>query len=77
MNPSTLIHRPFMNAVIARATTKFGNTEETKTTNDSAARRSRNSHMTQVMNAANVGLKFESQYAMMENIKEIITIAGE
>jgi hypothetical protein len=33
--------------------------------------------MTQVMNAASVGLKFESQYVMTENTKEIITIAGE
>jgi hypothetical protein len=35
--------------------------EESKTTNDSAARRSRKTHITQVMNATNLGLKFESQ----------------
>ena len=46
--PSTHIQRPLANAVTARATTKTGKREETSTTRDSAARRSRKSQRTQM-----------------------------
>ena len=49
--PPTLIQRPFAKAVRARATTKLGKSEVMSTTRDSAARRSRKSHITQVKNA--------------------------
>ena len=57
--PPTLIQRPLANAVRARATTKLGNREETSTTKDSAARRSRKSHITQVKKAVAPGRKLE------------------
>ena len=59
--PPTLIQRPLAKAVRARATTKVGKREEMRTTRDSAARRSRNSHMIQVRKAGAVGRKLESQ----------------
>ena len=43
-HPPTTIDSPFQKATIARATTKMGTTDETRTTRLSAARRSRNSH---------------------------------
>jgi hypothetical protein len=60
-NPPTDIHSPFAKAVKARLMTKFGKREDIRTTRDSAARRSRKSHMTHVKNATAVGWKFESQ----------------
>lgn len=72
-NPATDIHRPFAKAVTARLMTKIGKTDEMKTTRDSAAIRSRKSHITQVKKAVAVGRKFESQYAMQENTSEIRT----
>lgn len=74
MNPPTHIHRPFENATRAREMTKFGNMEETRTTSDSAATRSRKSHITQMKNAEAVGRKLESQYATTEKRMEIMTI---
>lgn len=47
--------------------------EDTKTTRDSAAIRSRNSHIIQVKKATAVGRKFDSQYAMHENRTDIKT----
>jgi hypothetical protein len=73
-NPPTLIHNPFANATRARAMTKTGNRDETSTTSDSAATRSRNSHMTQVKKAVAVGWKFESQYDTMEKRIDIKTV---
>jgi hypothetical protein len=61
MKPSTDIHNPLANAVNASDITKLGKMEDTNTTRDSAATRSRNSHMIQVKNAMAVGLKLESQ----------------
>lgn len=71
--PPTLIHSPFANAVRAKATTKFGNIEDTRTTRDSPARRSRKSHRTQVKKASAPGRKFESQYAIIEKMREMRT----
>jgi len=72
-NPPTHIHSPLAKAVKARLITKTGKTEETKTTRDSAAIRSRKSHMIQVKNAEAVGWKLESQYAITEKINAIMT----
>jgi len=47
--------------------TKFGKIALTNTTRDSAARRSRKSHITQVKKATAVGWKFDSQYDIIEN----------
>jgi hypothetical protein len=55
INPPTLIHRPLANAVKAKAITKFGKMDDIKTTSDSAARRSRKSHIIQVKKAEAVG----------------------
>lgn len=71
--PPTLIQRPFANAVSARATTKLGNRDERSTTRDSAAKRSRKSHITHVKKALAPGRKFESQYVVIENSREIKT----
>ena len=57
----------------ASATTKFGISEATKTTSDSAASRSRNNHITQVKKAVAVGWRLMSQYDTMENSIEIKT----
>lgn len=73
-NPPTLIHRPFANATSAKAITKFGNMAVTRTTRDSAAARSRNIHITQVKKASPVGRKLESQYEIIENRTDIITV---
>ena len=62
-----------MKAVRARLTTKFGKMEDTSTTRDSAAIRSRKSHIIHVKKATAVGRKFESQYAMTENKTDIKT----
>ena len=59
--PPTDIQRPFAKAVSARETTKLGKMEDIRTTRDSAATRSRKSHIIQVKNAWAVGWKFESQ----------------
>ena len=59
--PPTDIHSPFAKAIRASATTKFGKIDEIKTTSDSAATRSRKSHIIHVKNAAAVGTMFESQ----------------
>jgi hypothetical protein len=75
-NPPTDIHSPFAKAVRARLTTKFGKMEDTSTTRDSAATRSRNSHMIHVKKATAVGRKFDSQYAMTENKTDIKTITS-
>jgi hypothetical protein len=75
MNPSTDIHKPLANAVSARETTNMGNKELTSTTRDSAATRSRNSHMTQVKKAPAVGRKLDSQYATTLKRKLIRTIS--
>lgn len=72
-NPLTHIHRPFTKAVRASATTKFGNIEETRTTKDSAASRSKNSHITQMKKALPSGRKFDSQYAIKEKNSEMRT----
>jgi hypothetical protein len=74
-NPPTDIHNPFAKAVKARLMTKFGKMEDTSTTRDSAAMRSRNSHITHVKKATAVGRKFDSQYAMTENKTDIKTMA--
>lgn len=66
MKPPTLIQRPLANAVTARATTKTGAAEATRTTRDSAARRSKKRNSTQLQKLPPVGLKFESQYEMTE-----------
>ena len=55
MKPFTDIHKPFANAVNANEMTKFGKIEDTSTTRDSAATRSRKSHIIQVKNAMAVG----------------------
>lgn len=55
--------------------TKLGKIEDMRTTRDSAARRSRKSHITQVKKAVAEGRKLLSQYAMMEKIKEMRTIS--
>lgn len=60
-NPPTLIQSPFANATTASERTKFGRRAVTKTTRDSAARRSRKSQRTQVKKAVAVGVKLESQ----------------
>ena len=60
-NPPTLIQRPLAKATMARERTKLGRREVTSTTRDSAARRSRKSHITQMKKAGAVGRKFESQ----------------
>ena len=49
--PSTHIHRPLAKAVTAKATTKMLKIDETKTTKDSAATRSKNNHSTHLKNA--------------------------
>jgi len=59
--PPTDIQRPFAKATRANATTKFGISEEARTTRDSAARRLRNIHRIQVKNADAVGWKLDSQ----------------
>jgi hypothetical protein len=74
MNPPTHIHSPFENATNAREMTKTGNIEDTRTTRDSAATRSRKSHITQMKKASAVGRKLESQYATTEKRTEIMTI---
>lgn len=61
MKPLTLIQRPFANAVAARETTKMGARDVMRTTRDSAAMRSRKSHITQVKKPVAVGWKFPSQ----------------
>jgi hypothetical protein len=61
MNPFTDIHNPLAKAVRARLMTKLGKMDDTRTTRDSAATRSRKSHMIQVKNASAVGWKFPSQ----------------
>jgi hypothetical protein len=73
-NPPTDIHSPFAKAVRARLTTKFGKMDDTNTTRDSAAIKSRNSHIIHVKKATAVGRKFESQYAMTENRTDIKTM---
>ena len=60
-NPPTLIHSPLANAVMASAMTKTGNIEDTNTTRDSAATKSRKSHMIQVKKADAVGWKLQNQ----------------
>lgn len=57
--PPTLIQSPLANATKANEMTKFGKMEVTSTTSDSAATRSRKSHITQVKNADAVGWKLE------------------
>ena len=52
--PPVHIHKPFAKAVSASATTKIGKRAEMSTTSDSAASRSRKSHMTHVKNALGV-----------------------
>lgn len=64
---------PFAKAVKARATTKLGINDDTSTTSDSAAMRSRNSHMIQTKNALAVGSKLINQYEMTENSTDIRT----
>lgn len=61
MKPFTHIHRPLAKAVRASAMTKFGKREEMRTTRDSAARRSRKSHIIQEKKAVAVGRMLESQ----------------
>jgi hypothetical protein len=61
MNPFTDIHNPLANAVRARLTTKLGKIDDTSTTSDSAATRSRKSHIIHVENAGIVGWKLASQ----------------
>lgn len=65
-NPPTDIHSPFAKAVRARLITKLGKTEETNTTRDSAARRSKKSHMIHVKNAEPVGWKLDVKYTIQE-----------
>ena len=62
--PPTDIQSPFANAVNASATTKMGNRLDMRTTNDSAATRSRNNHIIQVKNAVADGRKLHSQYVI-------------
>jgi hypothetical protein len=71
--PPTDIHKPFANAVKARLTTKLGKMDDINTTRDSAATRSRNSHIIQMKKAVAVGRKFDSQYAMQEKSTVIKT----
>jgi len=71
--PLTLIQTPFAKAVTTRDMTKFGNREDTSTTSDSAAIRSRNSHITQVKKAIPSGRRFNSQYDIMEKSSDIRT----
>lgn len=66
---------PLMKAIKARATTKMGKIEETSTTRDSAASRSRNSHMTQVKKAPPVGRRLMSQYDTIEKHSEMMTVS--
>lgn len=72
-NPPTLIQRPLAKATNAREITNDGNSDVIKTTKDSAARRSRKSHMRYVKKAVASGLKFESQYEITENSREMTT----
>jgi hypothetical protein len=60
-NPPTHIHNPFANAVNARARTKLGKIEDTRTTSDSAAIRSMKSHIMYVKKPVALGRKFASQ----------------
>jgi hypothetical protein len=73
-NPPTLIQRPFAKATSASEMTKFGNIDVTNTTRLSAARRSRNIHITQIMKADPSGRKLESQYETTEKSIEIRTL---
>jgi hypothetical protein len=54
--------------------TKLGNIDVTNTTRLSAATRSRNIHMTQIIKADPSGRKLESQYETIEKSMEIRTI---
>jgi hypothetical protein len=53
--PPTDIQRPLAKAVSASETTKLGKIDDINTTRDSAATRSRNSHMIHVKKACAVG----------------------
>jgi hypothetical protein len=64
--PPTDIHKPFAKAVKAKLTTKLGKMDDTSTTRDSAATRSRKSHIIQVKKVIAAGRKLDSQYAMEE-----------
>lgn len=59
--PPVHIHKPLAKAVPASATTKMGMRLLIRTTSDSAAIKSRKSHMIQVKKASALGRKFESQ----------------
>ena len=59
--PFTHIHSPLAKATRAKATIKLGNSKENSVTNDSAATRSRNSHITYVKNAVPPDRKSMSQ----------------
>lgn len=76
MNPLTDIHSPLAKATSASDTTKLGKRAVTRTTRLSAARRSRNTHMTQVKKASAVGRKLDSQYEMAENVMAMRTVVG-
>ena len=54
--------------------TKLGKMDVTKTTRDSAATRSRKSHMTKVKKAEALGRKLESQYETIEKRMDIRTV---
>ena len=67
------IQRPLANAVNAREMTKFGKIDDISTTRDSPARRSRNSHITQVKKALPPGRRLIRKYVIIENKREMRT----
>ena len=73
--PPTLIHRPLANAVRASDITKLGNNDDISTTRDSPAKRSKNSHITQVKNALAPGRRLIKKYVIIEKSREMRTLA--
>jgi hypothetical protein len=65
--PLVVIQSAFIDAVTARAMTKTGKREETRTTSDSAATRSRKSQSVYVKNPSRLAWKLQSQNVMEEN----------
>ena len=74
-NPPTLIHKPLANAVKASDITKLGKIDDISTTSDSPAKRSKNSHITQVKNALPPGRRLIKKYVIIEKSREMRTLA--
>ena len=73
--PPTLIHSPLANAVKASDITKLGNIDDMSTTRDSPAKRSKNNHITQVKKALPPGRRLIKKYVIIENSREMRTLA--